>query len=134
MAIIKQYRPDIHATYVYESHSYWDKEKQQPRAKRKLLGRLDPETGEIVPTGRRGPKPKKPEDTSTTEAAKAAASEKAESTADLKQKVEHEFAALQTENKRLAKENQQLHSEVDRLNGVITGIMTSCKEAIGDRQ
>ena len=41
-------------TYAYESLSYWDKEKQQSRAKRTLIGRLDPETGEIVPTdGRR---------------------------------------------------------------------------------
>lgn len=37
-------------TYVYESESYWDKEKKQPRNKRKLIGKIDPETGEIVPT------------------------------------------------------------------------------------
>lgn len=36
-------------TYVYESTSYWDKEKKAPRSKRKLLGRLG-ENGEIVPT------------------------------------------------------------------------------------
>lgn len=45
-------------TYVYESESYWDKEKQQPRAKRKLIGRLDESTGEIVPTDGRGRKRK----------------------------------------------------------------------------
>lgn len=38
-------------TYVYESESYWDKEKKQPRNKRKLIGKIDPETGEIIPTG-----------------------------------------------------------------------------------
>lgn len=37
-------------TYAYESISYWDKEKKQPRNKRRLIGRVDPETGEIVPT------------------------------------------------------------------------------------
>lgn len=37
-------------TYAYESKSYWDKEKKQPRSKRTLIGRVDPETGEIVPT------------------------------------------------------------------------------------
>ena len=36
-------------TYAYESTSYWDKEKQQSRAKRKCIGKLDPITGEIVP-------------------------------------------------------------------------------------
>ena len=37
--------------YAYSSESYWDKEKQQPRSRRKYLGRVDPETGEII-TGR----------------------------------------------------------------------------------
>ena len=35
--------------YAYESVSYWDKEKQQPRSKREYIGRVDPETGEIIP-------------------------------------------------------------------------------------
>lgn len=50
MAIIKQYRPDRDVTYCYESVSYWDPELKQARSKRKLIGKLDPETGEIVPT------------------------------------------------------------------------------------
>ena len=37
-------------TYAYESKSYWDKEKQQSRSKRTLIGRVDPETGEIKTT------------------------------------------------------------------------------------
>ena len=41
-------------SYVYESHSYWDKELKQPRSNRKLIGKVDPETGETVPTGKRG--------------------------------------------------------------------------------
>ena len=41
-------------TYAYLSESYWDKEKKSPRCKRTLIGRVDPETGEILPTdGRR---------------------------------------------------------------------------------
>ena len=41
-------------TYAYESIAYWDKDKKQSRAKRTLIGRLDPETGQIIPTdGRR---------------------------------------------------------------------------------
>ena len=41
-------------TYAYESVSYWDKEKQQSRAKRTLIGRLDEQTGKVIPTdGRR---------------------------------------------------------------------------------
>ena len=50
MAIIHQYDKRSGLTYAYESHSYWDKEKKCSRAKRTLIGRVDPETGEIVPT------------------------------------------------------------------------------------
>lgn len=56
MAIINQYDKRSGVTYVYESISYWDKEKQQPRAKRKLIGKRHPETGEIIPTDGRGKK------------------------------------------------------------------------------
>ena len=37
--------------YAYESVSYWDKEKKQPRSKRKYIGKVDPLTGEIIRTG-----------------------------------------------------------------------------------
>lgn len=37
-------------TYAYDNEAYWDKKKKQSRAKRKLLGKVDPVTGEIVPT------------------------------------------------------------------------------------
>ena len=50
-------------TYAYESISTWDKEKKQSRSKRTLIGRLDEETGEIVPTDGRmkgGKVPKTP--------------------------------------------------------------------------
>lgn len=61
MAIIHQHDKRSGITYAYESHSYWDKEKKMTRAKRKLIGRVNPETGEIIPTdGRcRKDKPKK---------------------------------------------------------------------------
>ena len=54
MGIVQQHDKRSGITYVYESTSYWDKEKKQPRSKRKLLGRLDPATGEVIPTDGRG--------------------------------------------------------------------------------
>ena len=51
MSIAKSYNKQNDTTYVYEViESYWDKEKKQPRNKRKLIGKIDPATGEIVPT------------------------------------------------------------------------------------
>ena len=54
MATVKQLDKRSGITYVYESVSYWDREKKQPRSRRTLIGRLDPATGEIVPTDGRG--------------------------------------------------------------------------------
>ena len=54
MTMVKQLDKRSGITYVYESVSYWDKEKKQPRSKRTLIGRLDRTTGEIVPTDGRG--------------------------------------------------------------------------------
>ena len=53
MAIVKVHNKARNVTYVYESVSYWDKELKQPRSHRKLIGRIDPATGDVVPTGKR---------------------------------------------------------------------------------
>lgn len=58
MAIVRQYHKDTDTTYVYESVSYWDAEKGQSRSKRRVIGKVDPVTGEIIPTGKRGRKKK----------------------------------------------------------------------------
>ena len=58
-SIIKKLNKQTGVTYVYESESYWDKEKKQPRSKRKLIGKIDEQTGEIVPTGGRKGRKKK---------------------------------------------------------------------------
>ena len=50
MAIIKQFDKRSGITYVYDSKSFYDKEKKCSRAKRTLIGKLDPDTGEIIPT------------------------------------------------------------------------------------
>ena len=60
MGIIKQYDKRTGITEVYESKAYWDKEKQMSRAKRTLIGKLDPETGEVIPTDGRQRKAKSP--------------------------------------------------------------------------
>lgn len=50
VGIIYQKNKQTGITYAYHNESYWDKEKKQSRAKRTLIGKVDPETGDIVPT------------------------------------------------------------------------------------
>lgn len=47
MSIVKQLDKRSGITYAYESTSRWDKEKKQSRSTRRLIGRVDDETGEI---------------------------------------------------------------------------------------
>jgi len=37
------------AVYRYSVESYWDKEKKAPRNKQVYLGKVDPESGELIP-------------------------------------------------------------------------------------
>lgn len=57
-AIVYQTDKRSGITYAYKSVSYWDPEKKQSRARRTLIGRVDKETGEIVPTDGRNRKRK----------------------------------------------------------------------------
>lgn len=50
MGIIYQKNKKTGIIYAYDNEAYWDKEKKQSRAKRKLIGKVDPSTGKIVPT------------------------------------------------------------------------------------
>lgn len=51
----KCYNKKTGVTYVYEVlENYWDKERHQARNKRRMIGKIDPATGEMIPTGKRG--------------------------------------------------------------------------------
>ena len=54
-AIVYQTNKKTGITYAYESIFHWDKEKQQSRAKRRCIGKVDPITNEIVPTRKKSP-------------------------------------------------------------------------------
>jgi len=41
------------AVYRYSVESYWDKEKKAPRNKQVYLGKVDPDTGELIPARRK---------------------------------------------------------------------------------
>jgi hypothetical protein len=56
MHIVHQLDKRTGITYAYESTSYWDKELKKTRSKRKLIGRVDKNTGEIIPTDGRNKK------------------------------------------------------------------------------
>lgn len=58
MSIIKQYCKKTDTYYVYDCESYYRPDKKRCYYKRKLIGKIDPSSGAVIPTGKRG-RPKK---------------------------------------------------------------------------
>ncbi len=116
VSIVKCTNKKTGVTYVYESESYWDKEKKQPRNRRKLVGKIDPETGEVVPTGGRGrgeKTPKAPAEAEALEACRGLEGQLAQKERDIqrllleKRQVEKDYAALRDGLKSLLEKSGQ---------------------------
>ena len=99
-------------TYVYDNVSYWRKDIKQPRSKRKLIGKLDPDTGEIIPTSGRGRKRKVQPDSTTVAVTTASSAPKAsgsgsQNSDDLRYKYEECRRQLLETQAELAKARSQ---------------------------
>ena len=103
--------------YAYESVSFWDKDKQQPRSKRVYLGKVDPETGEIIP--KKG---------------KAVHSEEADAmNAPNSLSVDALYQELQEKDEIIAnlrKEVKELNEKYDKASDIIKRIRTIAEEEI----
>jgi len=121
MAIIQQYHKDTDTTYVYESESYWVPELGQSRSKRKLLGKLDPVTGEIVPCGKRGPKKRIAESgedqVSASEYTKLRGQYEQSQTEATKLRLS--LTEMEKELNDLRKQNQRMASTIQKIRGLI---------------
>ena len=47
------YNRNVNITYVYQVTVYLDEDTQKKVMKRKVIGKLDPDTGKVTPTGRK---------------------------------------------------------------------------------
>ena len=110
MSIVKLKDKRSGTTYVYESESYWDKEKKQPRSRRKLIGKLDGETGEVIPTGKSGRKK-----SSEKEAEENNSPEPVTEYIRAIAEKEEQIRALKAENRALLKEKQDILKTLEAL-------------------
>lgn len=99
MAIIKQFDKRSGITYVYDSKSFYDKEKKCSRAKRTLIGKVDPDTGEIIPTDGRNKGARSKPKVSSPESNK-----------------DKRILELEDENRQLKLQLSALKKELDRIN------------------
>ena len=110
MSIVKLKDKRSGTTYVYESESYWDKEKKQPRSRRKLIGKLDEETGEVIPTGKSGRKK-----SSEKEAGENNSPEPVTEYIRAIAEKEEQIRELKAENRALLKEKQDILKTLEAL-------------------
>ena len=98
MSIVKSYSKQNNTTYFYEQDYKWNPETKRPEGTRKLIGKLDPETGKMIPTGKPG-RPRKEK----------------EVTASSSGKEQEQIKRLTDQIDNLTKRNQELLEENSRL-------------------
>lgn len=123
MAIIYQYNKKTNTTYVLEQKSHYDAEAGYSRPVRKLVGKLDPVTGEVVPTGKVGRPRKKPPTPDNSSAGLEAELEKTklklyELTVSNKDK-DSVISSLRGEIAQLSKENNRLVGKLRKISALL---------------
>lgn len=123
MSIVK-YKNQSGVTYAYEATSRYDPSTKSSRPVRKYLGRVDPETGEIIPTvGKRG-RPRKNKDESKAADSKGAV--------DTNTEMALKLSAAEAEIERLKAENAALTHEKDRMQMFLSKLVKDSSALLAD--
>lgn len=54
MSVTKSFNKHNNTYYAYDTRYVWDEERQKKIQQKRCIGKFDPVTGEIIPTGKRG--------------------------------------------------------------------------------
>lgn len=123
MAQVK-YANQSGTVYVYDSVSEWDPVKKQSRSKRRCIGKIDPQTGEMIPTsGKRGRKPA----ADRGEESNAGEHGQNPELVSLKKKyagLEADYQKLADENAVLQRENREMKALLIRFRKDISSIVS----------
>ncbi len=135
MAILYQRNKKNGVTYVFDAQSYYVPSLHQSRKKKRLIGKLDPISGEVIPTGPRGRPRKKPlapaeaqeaqeapeaqrePERSALEAAKLKLAECAQTIDQLNKTV----SDLRAENAEQKRTISDLSSKIERIQRILNG-------------
>lgn len=116
--IVKHYDKKSGKTRIYESTPHYDPVTKQSRPRRKYLGTLNDETGELIPSsGRRGRRTSSKNE--TTNAGEGHASSKTDALVQTLSEKNNEIAALRSEIKEL----QSIIRSYKKMCGSISNIL-----------
>ena len=123
MPIVK-YKNQSRVTYAYEQTSMYDPEKKQSRPIRKYLGKVDPETGEIISTkGKRGRPPKQQTDMDSGTAAQQDFRSMYEQKCRELEKLQGELSAATEENNILKARIREFGQMISSIQAQISSII-----------
>ena len=118
MSIVKSYSKANDTTYVYEQDMKWNPVTKRPEGTRKLIGKIDPVTGEIIPTGKKGRKKKE----KTESIPVSSASDLEKKNQQLQAQVDtlrEQVTSLYAENSTLKRENSLLTKKLDQIRDMV---------------
>ena len=103
----------------YESTSVWNPELKQPRAKRKYLGVVDEETGEIIPSSKKRGRRPNPDRENKNETNEKQASGGREETSRSLKTCRRSLTQGMREIKELKAANRKLKSKLNRITSIV---------------
>lgn len=122
--IVHRKDPKTGTVYAYSSRSYRDPETKKVKTEKTYLGRVDPETGEIIPKATGGRRNRTPVG-AQTEVASNVASEPVPSSAldSASENVLARIGELEEQVRRLESEVARLRSEAEAREGLVRAIV-----------
>ena len=128
-SIIKRTNKKSGITYAYSNESYWVPELKQSRSRRRLIGKVDPATGAIVPTGRSGPKRKNPPPTQLEDQLEDQLADNSELKTDLID-ANKTIRSLQQQLDKAVAANSRLTASMKRMKKNLKGMQTAMNQYI----
>ena len=127
MSVVLQYDARVKITYAYHNITTWDKTLKKPHISRILIGKLDPETGEIVKTP--GNRRKKQLDEAVIDADIAAYNRKVQE----KKRVEKDILSESSvELMNLKKSYLELQYKYEQFGRIMTSFAKSINQFFGE--
>ena len=122
MSRVYQYDNRVDTTYVYDVENVFDSTAGVMRPRRKLIGKLDPETREVIPTANRG-RPRKTTSGKTESAEHANRAEQAKARfLETIRKKDEMISSLKEENKNLKESVIKLEKTLSSICSLCNGI------------
>jgi predicted RNase H-like nuclease (RuvC/YqgF family) len=118
MSIVKSYSKSNDTYYAYEQNMKWNPVTKRPEGTRKLIGKFDPVTGEIIPTGKRGRKKKEDSDSPSPEPGESRLMKQNQRYQEEARQLREQLSQLYEENSKLKKQISSYEKTLDQIAGL----------------